>query len=29
MIGAAGWHRLRRVGDESGFGVDPGLDEYA
>jgi N6-L-threonylcarbamoyladenine synthase len=28
MIGAAGWHRLQRHGDESGFGVDPGLDEY-
>jgi N6-L-threonylcarbamoyladenine synthase len=29
MIGAAGWHRLQRVGDEAGFGVDPSLDEYA
>jgi tRNA N6-adenosine threonylcarbamoyltransferase len=29
MIGAAGWHRLQRVGDESGFGVDPALEEYA
>jgi tRNA N6-adenosine threonylcarbamoyltransferase len=29
MIGAAGWHRLHRVGDESGFGVDPALEEYA
>ena len=29
MIGAAGWHRLQRVGDEAGFGVDPSLHEYA
>jgi N6-L-threonylcarbamoyladenine synthase len=29
MIGAAGWHRLQRVGDEAGFGVDPALEDYA
>jgi N6-L-threonylcarbamoyladenine synthase len=29
MIGAAGWHRLRRCGDEAGFAVDPALEEYA
>ncbi len=23
MIGAAGWHRLQRRGDDAGFGVDP------
>jgi N6-L-threonylcarbamoyladenine synthase len=30
MIGAVGWHHLRRVGAvPPGFAVDPGLDEYA
>jgi N6-L-threonylcarbamoyladenine synthase len=29
MIGAAGWHRLQRLGDECGFGVDPALEDYA
>jgi N6-L-threonylcarbamoyladenine synthase len=30
MIGAAGWHRLRRRGsDGPGFAIDPLLDEYA
>lgn len=29
MIGAAGWHHLRRSGGDPGFGVDPALEDYA
>jgi N6-L-threonylcarbamoyladenine synthase len=29
MIGAAGWHHLRRGGGDAGFGVDPSLEDYA